>query len=454
MTKKAFSTSKTNNDNSGLLNQNTLLGTALTGLGVFANRNLRSAGPMFGKPLANLARQHGIAFKITPKDIKRVGDFFTPVSGGPGSYLKDSLNNIRKYSPSILGLDSKDDYNLIQNLLKKLTLGKIQLTPSVDSFKGPVLDIIGRGKNVGNVLGRSTTLKKSPNAFGSENKLTEAQIFKGSIPKTFNLNNLRQAISDKNIRTWKDVDAYIKKRVGGDYLLKPQFGARSEGVILPDDISSRNMMRFVRSGKGKLEDYIVQKYNPIKETSRLEDLANLASMATNPLAYAKGSISKDTISGVLKDVLNFKKPYSSWGSHEYRINALDGKVVPHSVYNKAFLGGYYGSSLFYGKKERMLEDFTQQALNRLKGKQRQGLMGFDVAIGKDGKPFIIEANPVVAGDITQISGAITDPRIMKDLYAGIAGKNPYRVNRQIALTMAPGAFFTGKGILDSTAPDQ
>lgn len=445
MNKNAFSNSDKNTDNSGLLNQRTMLGTALTGLGLLANRNLRAASPLFGKPLANLARQHGIAFKITPKDINNVSDFFQTESGK--SYLQSTLKNIRNYSPNILGLNSKNDYSLIQDLVKKLTLGKIQLTPSVSSFKGPVLDIIGRGKNVGNVLGRSTTSKKSPNAFGSENKFTEAEIFKGSIPKTVNFNDLRNLINSKKIRTWKDANAYIKKHVGGDYILKPQYGARSEGLILPEEISSRNMMRFINTGRGKLKDYIIQKYNPIKETSRLEDLTNLISMATNPLSYAKGSISKDTAKSVLKDVFNFRKPYTSWGSHEYRINALDGKVIPHSVYNKALGGGYYGSSLFYGKKERMLEDFTQKALSKLKGKQRQGLMGFDVAIGKDGKPFIIEANPVVAGDITQISGAVTDPRIMKDLYAGIAGKNPYRVNRQLALTTAPGLALTGSGIM-------
>lgn len=438
-----------NNAREGYLNNNTLLGAALTGLGVLANRNLRMAKPMFGSVLANKARQHGLAFKFTPKDINKAKNFFTDPDDTSKSYIGAFLEKVKTSTPEFLGYKGKKDYEIIQDLIKKLTFGKVNLTPDAKNFGGPVLDVIGRGRNTGNIIGRATTKAKSPNAFGSESKYVESQLFKGGIPTTFKIDSLRKAIRAKKLNKWSDVEKYIKSRTGGDFLLKPEQGARSEGLILPEDISKRKLMSYFHDGKGPLKNYIVQKYNPIQGVTRLEELANLSSLALNPLAYAKGAISLDTTKSVLKNIFDFRKPFNSWGSHEYRISALDGKVVPHSVYNKALGGGYYGSSLFYGKKQRMLEDFVQQQLNTLKKKNRQGLMGFDVAIGKDGKPFIIEANPVVAGDITQISGAVTDPRILSDIYAGIAGKNPYRVNRQLALTMAPGALLTGKGILDA-----
>jgi hypothetical protein len=430
----------TEQESSGI-NLPLIAGPAMLGLGVLGNKYLRAVKPLFGSRIGSLARQHGIGLKLTPQIIGKLQK--------EAPQFSDVINKIRSIFPESLVKLPENNYKLLQKVVSAITGGNLNVVESEKKFLGPVLDLFGRGRSGGRVLGYATSSKKDPTTFGVDSKLREAQLLKGFVEKTFGLKDIRNALKNKNVKTVEQLDELLKKKLGGDYLLKLDAGAQSKGLFLPKKIPKEQLLKYIQGKADKninFDKYIIQKYRPIQSTSYMEDLASVGKMFLDPhhwfYTFSNPGLLFDKLN---KSLLRFGKDRVPLGTKEYRVSALDGKVIPYSV-NRKGIAGLYEGNYIWDKELDDIQKYTQKALDSLKAKNKQGLMGFDIGIDSRGKPFVIEPNPTVAGKPLGVSGAITDPMISSGIVNAIKGELPLAVKRQLALTMAPGLATTGVGL--------
>ena len=107
------------------------------------------------------------------------------------------------------------------------------------------------------------------------------------------------------------------------------------------------------------------------------------------------------------------------GTKEYRVHALDGKVIPYATVGRGSVLSMLNP--LYTPTHRAAEAEVQRALRRLPLKYRKGSYGFDVAKLRDGSMRIIESNP--AGS-SGASGFLTDGRVIDATLAAAKGRLP------------------------------
>ena len=105
------------------------------------------------------------------------------------------------------------------------------------------------------------------------------------------------------------------------------------------------------------------------------------------------------------------------GSHEYRVHAMGGKVVPGATSGRGSnLTAYTPHGGEYVEKAEAL---VNKLLKKLPIHRRKHFYGMDVGIDTKGNPFIIEMNP---SDPTGTSGFVGSPFMVDALSSAIRGR--------------------------------
>lgn len=150
-------------------------------------------------------------------------------------------------------------------------------------------------------------------------------------------------------------------------------------------------------------------------------------------------------------------------NQEFRVHVLNGKVVPHATLERGQIPGTDNVSYLRGIKSMLLpgrsvsqvEDYSRQVMSDVKHKAwSKGAYGMDVAIGADGKPFLIEANPTLASGpgAGASSYLLNNPLIQQAHAAAIKGQVPGYVLARRGLYGAAAAGATTAGAQELT-PD-
>jgi hypothetical protein len=243
----------------------------------------------------------------------------------------------------------------------------------------------------------------------------------GARPRGFNehLARTKQLLKDK----LGTDDVFIKGRGAGR-----SSNVRHLGSVTGDD------WRELMAGRGMqtpqtLDSLFVQPRVPLKP------VGNVARFMENRLAGALAPSRKD-VTGNRDDLL-------------YRVTAIDGKVVPYTVEQRNTPGSSFVNvpGLYSSKTRDDVATSVQQALDALPSEHRKGVFGFDVGINRQtGKPVIIESNPSTTGDISTISGALTNPLTLSSVSAAIKGRIPWHIQASRAAQLAAAGGLGAAGI--------
>ena len=226
-------------------------------------------------------------------------------------------------------------------------------------------------------------------------KLYEPKLFGKFMPKT-------RALADLLPQGSGNVNRFLEtmsRRMGPQWLIKPRAGWNSGMQGFLTDESSWTPERLRR----------LNPQNWIAQTR-----ADIAPV--NPVA----------------DAFEHLGGYGGFGK-EFRVHAVGNKVLPHATFRR----GPWSASLpgilspFKSRDVALAEQHVQRALDSIPPQYRQNRMyGFDVAIDKNGRPFIIESNASHRGGA---SGYLSNPLFADALQAGIKGQLPNYVRARNAL---------------------
>lgn len=243
-------------------------------------------------------------------------------------------------------------------------------------------------------------------SFPVYDKLVEAQkVFPGFIADTKSLSELTKGVNlsdPKALRAALDSaygkDKWVLKHVGA-YNSLGHRGTIKPFIFMPGNGDKLNQFH------GKAKDWMVQQKKDLQGLNWFEKLFH------NP--------GNRTASGL----------------REYRIHAVNGKVIPYS-----HAGGRGSEALdivdrmlpWQRKSLRDAYSTVQQALDKAPKKYRNSSFGFDVAFDKTtGKPIIIEANP---SNATGMSAWHATPIGLAAENAAIRGELPlHEIERRLRL---------------------
>lgn len=233
---------------------------------------------------------------------------------------------------------------------------------------------------------------------GDVDKLREAKMLSGFIPQT---ESLGQFMRGKRRWSATDIDAFrqrLTKAVGPNWLIKPRGGQASLPGAFPTEASqlTPEIMR-----KLLVTPHIVQARQVMEPVGALQS--------------ALDSVLRKASPGFFNNL--------SRGTREYRVHAMGGKVVPYATSPRGSASEYLGYYLnpFRSKRTQQIEDYVQEALQRMPENARKLNYGFDVGLDRFGRPFIIEANPAAAGSA---SGFVSLPWVADAYSAAVKGQLP------------------------------
>lgn len=265
-----------------------------------------------------------------------------------------------------------------------------------------------------------------------ENKMLEAEYFKnvpGMAKSESAAKYVKKAPGGDPATQLDELQATLSKKYPNGYVVKPIEGAASGGV-------PTHNARFadILAGKGNkahkewmeemLEDpsdYMVQEYIPIAKS--------MATFAKPPLATGQAA---------RKIQLHKQVP------DEFRVHVFGGKVVRGASSHRWAAG----QELYKRKQFRELDQFVQDAVNKLPDKGVGTPMAFDVVKDTKGKWRIIEAN--VGGEsgflAPEASGASV--RAPQAVYKAVTGRSS-KPEAAVKGVAAGGATIAGSNILSS-----
>jgi len=213
----------------------------------------------------------------------------------------------------------------------------------------------------------------NPTTFRGD-KLREAKVFT-DINKT---RTLAQIFPGGKIpRSSNKAREIMERHFGPSWIVKAREGLASADTNLTDKATGRKLLEGLREAiayEGGASKVIAQRRAHAKEV---------------------GPIRKWIDRLFPEDMgINMRKK-------EYRVHAVNGKVVPYATYGRGNTTDYARTLLnpFRSREVRRAEAEVQKALNKVKGTndRRNASYGFDVGIDKNGKPFIVETNPSEGG---------------------------------------------------------
>jgi len=254
---------------------------------------------------------------------------------------------------------------------------------------------------------------------GSVDKLREAELLHGFIPKTESLRRFTRSVSLSPAR-----QAALKQKLDAAYpegwLIKSRGYIGQMTSDMPTDLAAAGKWPVL---DGQAADWIVQ--------SR-QDIGRFA----QPQAQVERWLSKRFGA----------RPH---GTHEYRVHVLNGRVVPYATKHK---GGPAQGFLerwmpWNTARINQAEALTQRAANQLgRGDRNKTFYAFDIGFTNRGKPFVIEANPSATDGM---SGEFADPHVQDAIAAAIKGQLPNYVKARRGLW----AGGTGLGVYQAFKPE-
>ena len=337
------------------------------------------ARPVFGETVANKARDGvsvvGPAFE-TPSLLDHLGDHIPKVKGVARSY---------------------------GNKMDQSAVGEIKKTPVLVNLSGETK------KDLASEIGvkRNTQVLGEGNV-GAWDKLEEAQNSPGFIPKAQALANLikykrqlRGGKAEEILNKAYPSGWVVKKRDAGSTL--QTIGKKHPELFFSD---GKDSLRKI-SPKTRLGDWMVQEKKQIAAPAFNQVTNNLAKKLFN---YHGGS-----------------------GNAEYRVHSIDGKVIPGATIDRGSPLGFVKNFVpsWETSRRKMLEKYMQQALNKLPANKRKLNYGADIAMTPEGKPFIVELNPISAEGS---SGYYANPMVVDAIRAAVKGrKNLQDITRQYVI---------------------
>ena len=349
------------------------------------------ARPVFGKTVANQAR-HGVSVLgpnfENPTLLDQLGDYLPKLKG-----------TARSYGPR----------------LDKGAIGEIKKNPVLVNLSGEAK------KDLASEIGvKRNTQVLGEGSVGGWDKLEEAQNSPGFIPKAQDLANL---IKYKQQLRGGKAEEILNKAYPSGWVVKKREAAstlETMGKKHPELFFSdgKDSLRKI-SPKTRLSDWMVQEKKQIDAPAFNQVTNNLAKKLFN---YHGGS-----------------------GNAEYRVHSIDGRVIPGATIDRGSPIGFVKNFVpgWESGRRAMLEKYMQRALNKLPANKRKLNYGADIAMTPEGKPFIVELNPVSDGGA---SGYYANPMVVDAIRAAVKGrKNLQDITKQY---VAPaGALALGGGVM-------
>jgi hypothetical protein len=407
-------------------------------------RGLWTQEPLFGRAVANRAKQHGVIVHNLGEEIYPFEgrEFLGALSnrikklGDPAAKeaLGDELTKLRYHAENKL-LRGK---NLRDNRLGKEFVGVL----GADNPKAVNIDLAGAfagGQRKQHfVLGRApagAAAKKMENL--GEDKLLEAAAFPELIPRT---ENLGEILRKARVRgdDYERVVELLNDRYNGRYIIKPRHGYATVAANLPSDKNGVRGYRHVHKHglknsqggffPGKPSKLVVQERLDIEPLGRHEKMLNNFSelRSQNMLRHLGGLFSgseskRKRARGVLSALGGGKLPVrprsgmSGGLGKEMRVHVIDGKVVPYA-------SGPKGTKIPPSPENmRRFEKALQKQLDQLDPKRLKGTFGVDVVKLRDGSYRVIEMNPTTTAGA---SGGGEFATIQDALAAAVEGRLP------------------------------
>src|SRR4029079_392542 len=236
----------------------------------------------------------------------------------------------------------------------------------------------------------------------SWNKLKEMQTFmravrgdkelEAAVPATRSLATLFRKAKNPN-----EAMGLLGQQHGGKFVVKDVGGASSGGIT--EQITDMNYGDYIKDLFNKKKDwgnYLVQHRREMQQASAPEKLMDQAAKQW-----------------VLPCGMWFERP-----SREFRLHSVDGKVLRGSTMGRG--ENVLTALLPIGtRRARASEDLVEKLIAKLPQKHKGTSYGFDIGIGKDGKPFLIEANPTQP---MGYSGLMQNPYYVDALTAAVEGR--------------------------------
>ena len=402
--------------------------------------------PLFGKRLANLARDKGVV-------VHHPGVTRAPQAAGDAVRLGVGANPILQKV-----------YDILRGP-RVAEQGHAYAWQRLKAKDGVHVDFTGRGRQGrarnAEFAGRARSGKTIEGVANS--KLREAQYFPELLPRTERLSDAMGAAGV----TAKDpagVLQALRDSYGArGFVLKPDGGfATSGSSLLTDKSSASELSRMLRKGirnnqntkfSGDPRNMVVQEKLDLAPLNRVERGANnlFEAHSQHRLGDLRGLFSRDaTKRTAAKDMVGAlaggKLPFAATGSSaggtakEFRVHVIDGKVVPYATSGR---GSVLGALPFRTRNHGLAEKSLQEQLRTIDPKKLKGTWGMDVMKTRDGKFRVVETNPTTAGG----SGFASAPHIQDAFSAAIEGRLPRYVATQRAASAAGrGGALAGMGL--------
>jgi hypothetical protein len=353
--------------------------------------NPNSANPTFGKEIAEQARRKGVVF---------VEPFFGKGKGSIANNLGHKLRKTNKFSeigdwllskfPSNRDMGTPSIYGKVKN--NGMVIDATPQTKSNFLEFTAATDLSDLPKN-NNIISKRM---ESEIAKLENSKMRESKLFSG-IGETHGLGLLSRGSKVKEMLDKKYPNGWVLKLDNGEASLKTR-GTRKAKIFFSGD-ANEGMVDQI--GKNNHHKWIVQPKKEIVQNSKVRSFI---------------------------DRTFFPRLHKTWsGGKEYRVHVMNGRVIPYATVDRGSVSrGLIEDTIrpWRTKDQKLVENFAQKQIDMLSNKTlRKGTYGFDVAIGKNGLPTLIETNPAGSG----ASGFYVHPYVMDAITASAKGVLPKHV---------------------------
>lgn len=269
-------------------------------------------------------------------------------------------------------------------------------------------------------------VRQFPHMLGGEaDKLREAQMLTGYVPHTESLQQFMRGNKRWSNPRIQQFRQRLTEAMGPNWILKPRGGAASlPGSLVTDETTlTPEIMRRLSA-----DPHLAQQRHALEAVGPIQSTLDAGLRKLSPGFF--GNLSR--------------------GSREYRVHTMGGKVVPFATSPRGSASEYLGYYLnpFRSKRTRQIEEYVQEALNRMPENARKLGYGFDVGLDRFGRPFVIEANPAAAG---AASGFVSLPWVSDAYSAAVKGQLPNYVKLRNA---AYAAGLGGAGYAYANRPEE
>jgi len=378
--------------------------------------NPNAAAPLFGEAMANRARLKGIT-GITSNTDPYAEDFWVRYSkalhGSPlGKFLTDKL----EHGPHA-GTEAffKRNKNQLFTVLNK------------DYYE----KLIQKG------VPESDILRPKEMMGGSLNKLQEYNAWKKWMGETASLGEFEKHLTPEMSVAEKTqkLKELLKEKFKGNknWVLKlnegfdtqSSVGTKTPGLFFPEHNNLDLLFShpLTAETEGGFKNWIAQKNMKLKKI--------------NPALK------------FFDDLFD----HSMTGKQEYRIHAINGKVIPWAAQHRGSVTRNLLEAVlpFNTPQMRKAESFAQKMLDKAPKTEREKAFGFDIGFDAKGRPTLIETNPV---ERDAVSGFTDSTSYHDALNAAIRGDVPDFVKARRLGWGAAGAGAAGAGIYKYNKPEE